>query len=300
MILEGKRFDNTKHAIYSGIDATGTTIYKVHVTQPTFSDTTSYILWGSNTYISSAMDAYGTLVTYNSHDEAGATIVIPKQQLYTDIFITSIPPNRVDTTTTTVPQCIATDPPYNTYPQGNDPFIYGHTDCEGGSCDDTCRGNTLIECYCPSPTGYCKDVEIDCTDWKNTVCDIDMGACHCTKDITGDIDGSRKVDIKDIFIVAQAYGSEIGKSKWNRMADFNDDGKINIADIYVVARCFGNDCSCKQGTYDPHTRKCEVQPPLPLTGKVVLISETFNIIVVLTTLIVLVLLFGLFKIRTKK
>jgi len=82
------------------------------VAQPTFSDTTNtrdgysggveYTAWGSNSYISSAMDAYGTLVIYNSYDQAGVTIVHPKQQLYTDIFISATEPPVVTTITTTI------------------------------------------------------------------------------------------------------------------------------------------------------------------------------------------------------
>jgi hypothetical protein len=145
MILEGKRFDGTKHAIYVGVDSIGTTVcggtpsfrcvynpemgrcislvccdvhctpvcgpgcscsgcyrassYKLHVAQPTFSDTTSttggsggvnYIDWGSNSYISSAMDVYGALVTYDTKDQAKATITYPQQQLYTNIWLISL------------------------------------------------------------------------------------------------------------------------------------------------------------------------------------------------------------------
>ncbi|MCX6821526.1 MAG: hypothetical protein NTW30_01980, partial [Candidatus Aenigmarchaeota archaeon] len=71
-----------------------------HVSQPTFSDTTrtgiemggvKFITWGSNKLISSAIDAYGALVTYDTTgDQAKATINYPQQQLYTNIWINSI------------------------------------------------------------------------------------------------------------------------------------------------------------------------------------------------------------------
>jgi hypothetical protein len=118
MILEGKRFDNTNHALYVGVDYTGDprTNYKLHVALPKFSDTTStkdgsggveYTIWGSDNNIKSAIDAYGTLVTYNSYDQAKANINYPRSQLYNDIIISKeeIP---VETTTTTIPIPITT------------------------------------------------------------------------------------------------------------------------------------------------------------------------------------------------
>jgi len=215
----------------------------------------------------------------------------------------------VDTTTTTIyqyKQCIATDPPIcdpsnpNTYPCGFDPFVMGRTECPGNRpgeyCKDECHGNILDECSCETIYGICKHDNIDCTDWKNTICDINMGACHCN--IIGDLNGDRRVNIIDIAIIARAYGSYPGHPKWNSAANLNGDNVINIIDVAIAAKNYGNNCDCKQGTYNPQTGKCEVR--ISFTGHVVLISETFNIMVVLTTLIVLVFLFGLFKIRTKK
>jgi len=98
MILEEKRADNTYHAIYVGISSTGTTTYTVKVNAPTFSDTTSttastggvtFITFGSDSYTSEAIDAYGALVKYYNKDEGSATITYPDEQLYTDIYLLS-------------------------------------------------------------------------------------------------------------------------------------------------------------------------------------------------------------------
>jgi len=63
--------------------------------------------------------------------------------------------------------------------------------------------------------------------------------------LTGDLNYDGKVDIKDIAIVALAYGSYPGHPKWNPIADITGqnylepDGEIDIRDIALVARHFG-------------------------------------------------------------
>lgn len=54
-----------------------------------------------------------------------------------------------------------------------------------------------------------------------------------------DINQDGKVDIRDIAIVACAYGSISGDPNWNSLADTNEDGKIDIHDIAFVTQDFG-------------------------------------------------------------
>lgn len=55
----------------------------------------------------------------------------------------------------------------------------------------------------------------------------------------GDINDDGKVDIKDLHIVALAYGSSPGDPNWNPAADVNHDGKVDIRDVALVAKNFG-------------------------------------------------------------
>ena len=57
--------------------------------------------------------------------------------------------------------------------------------------------------------------------------------------IMGDVNGDFKVDMKDIALVARAFGSKPGSSNWNPNADVNSDGKIDMKDIALVGRNFG-------------------------------------------------------------
>ena len=55
----------------------------------------------------------------------------------------------------------------------------------------------------------------------------------------GDLNGDKKVDIKDVATAALAFGSYPGHPKWNLIADANYDNKIDIKDIALVASNFG-------------------------------------------------------------
>ena len=68
---------------------------------------------------------------------------------------------------------------------------------------------------------------------------ISLSTCIFTVILIGDLNGDGKIDIKDISIVARAYGSDPGKPNWNPDADLNHDGKVDIKDIAIVAKVFG-------------------------------------------------------------
>jgi len=54
-----------------------------------------------------------------------------------------------------------------------------------------------------------------------------------------DVNKDGVVNIKDISIVALAFGSYLGHVRWNPDGDINDDGKICIRDVILVASKFG-------------------------------------------------------------
>ena len=85
-----------------------------------------------------------------------------------------------------------------------------------------------------------------------SIVDADGRTGNLTRTITitslaGDINGDGKVDIRDIAIVAKAYGSSPGDPNWNPAADITGlepnvpDGKVDIRDIALVSSQFGQE-----------------------------------------------------------
>ena len=54
-----------------------------------------------------------------------------------------------------------------------------------------------------------------------------------------DVNGDGKIDIKDIFRAAKAYGSQPGSPNWDPACDVNKDGKVDIKDIFGIAKHYG-------------------------------------------------------------
>jgi len=54
-----------------------------------------------------------------------------------------------------------------------------------------------------------------------------------------DVNGDGKVDISDLSIVGNSFGSSIGSPSYVPAADLNADGQINIVDLVLVAGKFG-------------------------------------------------------------
>jgi branched-chain amino acid transport system substrate-binding protein len=56
-----------------------------------------------------------------------------------------------------------------------------------------------------------------------------------------DINYDGKVNVKDVFAAAKAFGSEPGHERWDIECDVNSDGKINVKDIFAIAKNFGKE-----------------------------------------------------------
>jgi hypothetical protein len=57
--------------------------------------------------------------------------------------------------------------------------------------------------------------------------------------LSTDLNQDGAVNIQDITIVAAAYGSRTGDSKWNAVADLDKNGVVNIIDMTMVAKDYG-------------------------------------------------------------
>ena len=57
--------------------------------------------------------------------------------------------------------------------------------------------------------------------------------------LTTDLNNDGGVDIVDLYMVASAFGTEPGDSRWNKEADMDGNDKINILDLANIAVDFG-------------------------------------------------------------
>lgn len=55
----------------------------------------------------------------------------------------------------------------------------------------------------------------------------------------GDLNGDFKVNLFDLVIMANAYGSHPGDAKWNPNADINGDNAVSLADLTILAQHYG-------------------------------------------------------------
>jgi parallel beta-helix repeat protein len=91
-----------------------------------------------------------------------------------------------------------------------------------------------------STTSGIYHVYLNVTDGKGNTAQSETAQITAT--LLGDLNGDNIVDIRDIAIVAQAFGETPEQSRWNPKADINKDGKIDIRDIAIVAKNFGKTC----------------------------------------------------------
>jgi hypothetical protein len=57
--------------------------------------------------------------------------------------------------------------------------------------------------------------------------------------IPGDVNGDRKVDLKDVFAVGKAFGAIAGDPRYNPNLDINGDGRIDLKDYFIACKNYG-------------------------------------------------------------
>ena len=65
---------------------------------------------------------------------------------------------------------------------------------------------------------------------------VENGTLTADGEITGDLNGDTKVDIDDLILLGQAWGTHPGDPSYNSAADINDDGEIDIDDLILLGQ----------------------------------------------------------------
>ncbi len=88
--------------------------------------------------------------------------------------------------------------------------------------------------YVPINYSYTLTAIVSYTEGRNV-----MNVPNFQVRIPGDVNGDGRVDMRDIALVARAFGSNKTSSNWNLYADINGDGVVNMRDVALAARHFG-------------------------------------------------------------
>ena len=67
--------------------------------------------------------------------------------------------------------------------------------------------------------------------------DFTLGLMKVT--IPGDIDGNFRVQLSDLVLLAQAYGSRAAVSNWNPNGDIDGNGVVGLSDLVILAQHYG-------------------------------------------------------------
>jgi len=89
------------------------------------------------------------------------------------------------------------------------------------------KGNYAISAYAWPVLGE--------TDTADNTC---MGGI-VTVTIPGDLNGDFKVSLADLVILAQAYGSRPGDTRWNPNADIDGNSVVGLSDLVILANHYG-------------------------------------------------------------
>jgi hypothetical protein len=122
--------------------------------------------------------------------------------------------------------------------------VYANTTCVASQDIAFSSGNSTTVTFTWDTTGFAygdytiSAYAVPVTNETNTASTNCVGG-NVVVTIPGDVNGDFKVDMKDIAIVARAFGSTAGSSNWNPNCDINGDGTVNMRDIALAARHFG-------------------------------------------------------------
>jgi outer membrane protein assembly factor BamB len=107
------------------------------------------------------------------------------------------------------------------------------------------------------------DASINCAGAKPGKANTCCFGCYYT-----DIDNGlvkSVVDLSDLVLLSNAYGSNPGDSNWDSKADINVDGKVNLQDLVILSNYYG--VRCKPATTTSATASMIASTTIGVTAK---------------------------------
>jgi hypothetical protein len=123
-------------------------------------------------------------------------------------------------------------------PVGSEPAVIGDYDSNGNSDLIVCFDRAAISENILSVGTLTGNVTLTVTGQLNNGTQLE-GSNVIKVRMPGDINIDGKVDISDVALAVKAWGAYLGHSRWNPVADENEDNVINVIDLALIAMNYG-------------------------------------------------------------
>jgi len=126
---------------------------------------------------------------------------------------------------------VPTGADYDLYLYSGNPDTYGQPVIAGSSINPV-QGIDEIISYAPNATGTYYIV----AKW---VSGNGQFILQSALEIPGDVNRDAMVNVADLLLLNQAYGSTPGSANWNPKCDFNKDNVTNVSDLTTLGKNYG-------------------------------------------------------------
>jgi hypothetical protein len=161
-----------------------------------------------------------------------------------DLGITGITPSKTVTGEGYTLLINVTIMNYGVYTETFNITIYANTTLLTSQTITLANATSTTITYAWNTTGFAKgnytiNAVIDTLPSETYTIDNTLAYRGVFVSIIGDINGDKKVELKDVYAVAKAYGSVPGHPRWNPLCDINNDGEVELKDYYLTCKNYG-------------------------------------------------------------
>jgi hypothetical protein len=161
-----------------------------------------------------------------------------------DIGVTAVTPSKMVTGEGYTVPINSTIMNYGAHTETFQVTIYANTTLLTSQTITLANATSTTITYAWNTTGFAKgnytiNAVIDTLPSETYTIDNTLAYRGVFVSIIGDINGDKKVELKDVYAVAKAYGSVPGHPRWNPLCDINNDGEVELKDYYLTCKNYG-------------------------------------------------------------
>jgi hypothetical protein len=175
-----------------------------------------------------------------SHLRQDGVVIVGKH----DVAIVSVAPNKAVVSTGYNMRINVTLENRGDYPETFNVTTYANMTTIQKQTLTLSNGSSTIKEFTWNTSGFVKgNYSISAYAWpvpgETNVADNNFTDGWVFISMVGDINADGKVDVKDVYATARAYGSRPGYPYWNANCDITDDDKVDVKDYYIVCKNYG-------------------------------------------------------------